>query len=99
MITLFFPGFTPLFFVFTLYLQTGLDYTALEAGLAITPFALGSAAAAAVGGKIVHRLGRKLIVLGLLMVAIGYVGTLVAVHLVPSEGTGWATLAPLLVGG
>jgi hypothetical protein len=47
----------------------------------------------------VHKLGRKLIVLGLLMVVIGYVGTLVAVHLVPSDGTGWATLAPLLVGG
>jgi EmrB/QacA subfamily drug resistance transporter len=99
MITLFFAGFTPLFFVFTLYLQTGLDYTALQAVLAITPFALGSAAAAALGGKVVHRLGRKLIVLGLAMVLVGYVGTLLAVHLVPSDGTGWATLAPLLMGG
>jgi EmrB/QacA subfamily drug resistance transporter len=99
MITLFFAGFTPIFFVFTLYLQTGLRYTALEAGLAITPFAVGSAAAAALGGRIVHRFGRSLVAIGLLLVAIGFVGTLVAVHYVPRDGTGWATLAPLLVGG
>ena len=99
MITLFFAGFTPLFFVFTLYLQTGLRYSALEAGLAITPFALGSAAAAALGGRIVHRFGRVLVAIGLLLVAVGFVGTLVAVRLVPEDGTAWAALAPLLVGG
>jgi EmrB/QacA subfamily drug resistance transporter len=97
--TLFFAGFTPLFFVFTLYLQTGLQYSALEAGLAITPFAVGSAAAAALGGRIVHRLGRTLVTLGLLLVAVGFAGALLAVHVVPENGTGWATLVPLLVGG
>jgi EmrB/QacA subfamily drug resistance transporter len=96
---LFFAGFTPIFFVFTLYLQTGLRYTALQAGLAITPFAVGSAAAAAIGGRIVHRFGRTLVAVGLLLVAVGFVGTLVAVRLVPENGTGWATLVPLLVGG
>ncbi|MGY1802457.1 MFS transporter [Blastococcus sp. SYSU D00922] len=99
MITLFFAGFTPLFFVFTLYLQTGLGYSALEAGLAITPFAVGSAAAAALGGRVVHRFGRSLVAVGLLLAALGFLGTLLAVHLVPDSGTGWATLAPLLVGG
>jgi EmrB/QacA subfamily drug resistance transporter len=99
MITLFFAGFTPLFFVFTLYLQTGLQYSALEAGLAITPFALGSAVAAAVGGRIVHRFGRLLVAVGLLLVVIGFVGALVAVSLVPERGTGWATFVPLLIGG
>ncbi len=99
MITLFFAGFTPLFFVFTLYLQTGLGYSALEAGLAITPFAVGSAAAAAAGGRVVHRFGRSLVAVGLLLAALGFLGTLLAVHLVPDSGTGWATLAPLLVGG
>ena len=99
MITLFFAGFTPLFFVFTLYLQTGLGYSALAAGLAITPFAVGSAAGAALGGRVVLRFGRSLVAVGLLMAALGFVGTLLAVHLVPGEGAGWATLAPLLVGG
>jgi EmrB/QacA subfamily drug resistance transporter len=99
MISLFFAGFTPLFFVFTLYLQTGLGYSALDAGLAITPFAVGSAATAAIGGRIVHRFGRTLVAVGLLLVLIGFVGTLAAVSLVPERGTGWATLVPLLVAG
>jgi EmrB/QacA subfamily drug resistance transporter len=99
MITLFFAGFTPLFFVFTLYLQTGLGYSALEAGLAITPFAVGSAVSAAIGGRVVHRFGRSLVAGGLLLVVVGFVGTLGAVWLVPERGTGWATLVPLLVGG
>jgi EmrB/QacA subfamily drug resistance transporter len=99
LITLYFCGFTPLFFVFTLYLQTGLHYSALAAGLAITPFAIGSAAGAGLGGRVVDRFGRALIAVGLAMVVIGFVGTLIAVHEVPRNGTGWATLAPLLVGG
>jgi EmrB/QacA subfamily drug resistance transporter len=99
LITLFFAGFTPLFFVFTLYLQIGLGYSALQAGLSITPFALGSAVAAAIGGRIVYRLGRVLVAIGLLLVTVGFVGTTIAVHLVPADDTGGATLVPLLVGG
>jgi EmrB/QacA subfamily drug resistance transporter len=38
----YFAGFTGIFFIFTLYLQNGVRYSALLAGLAITPFAVGS---------------------------------------------------------
>ena len=69
LITVYFAGFTSLFFIFTLYLQVGLGYSALDAGLAITPFALGSGVAAALGGRIVSRVGRPLVVLGLALVA------------------------------
>jgi EmrB/QacA subfamily drug resistance transporter len=99
LITIYFAGFTALFFVFTLYLQIGLQYSALAAGLAITPFALGSGVAAALGGRVVDRYGRPLVAVGLVLVAVGLVGSVVAVHLVPSNGTGWATLLPLTVAG
>ncbi len=99
MITLYFAGFTPLFFVFTLYLQVGLKYSALAAGLAITPFAIGSGVSAALGGRVVHRFGRRLVAAGLCLVAAGLAGTVLAVSAVPRNGTGWATLAPLLLGG
>jgi EmrB/QacA subfamily drug resistance transporter len=99
MITLYFAGFTPLFFVFTLFLQIGLGYSALAAGLAITPFALGSAVSATVGGRKVTDLGRPLVAGGLVLVLIGLAGTVLAVHLVPAHGTGWATLLPLAVAG
>ncbi|MEU0403375.1 MFS transporter [Streptomyces sp. NPDC006197] len=99
LILLYFAGFTSIFFVSTLYLQSGLHYTALQAGLALTPFALGSAVAAGIGGRFVDRLGRPLVVLGLVMVAVGLAGTAFAVHQVPGRGAGWAMLAPLLLAG
>jgi EmrB/QacA subfamily drug resistance transporter len=96
---LYFAGFTTIFFVYTLYLQNGLGYSALLAGLAITPFALGSAGAAAAGGRIVNRYGRPLVVLGLVLVAAGLAGTALALSLVPGSGGGWAAAIPLLVAG
>ncbi|MFF4650697.1 MFS transporter [Streptomyces sp. NPDC001380] len=95
----YFAGFTAIFFMFTLYLQNGLHYSALQAGLAITPFALGSAVAAAAGGRVVNRMGRPLVAWGLVLVAVGMAGAALAVHLVPGHSAGLATLAPLLLAG
>ncbi len=61
----YFAGFTSIFFVLTLTLQSGLGYTALQAGLAATPFALGGGMAAIGGGRLVARLGRRIVVVGL----------------------------------
>lgn len=99
LILLYFAGFTSIFFVSTLYLQNGLHYTALQAGLAITPFALGSGVAAGIGGRLVNRFGRPLVVVGLVMVTVGLAGAAFAVHQVPGRGAGWALLAPLLLAG
>ncbi|MFB7914564.1 MFS transporter [Streptomyces sp. NPDC056061] len=96
---LYFAGFTSIFFITTLYLQNGLHYTALQAGLAITPFALGSAVAAGPGGRLVGRFGRPLVVAGLTTVAVGLGATALAVHLVPGRGAGWAMAVPLLLAG
>ncbi|MDL4777074.1 MULTISPECIES: DHA2 family efflux MFS transporter permease subunit [Thermomonosporaceae] len=96
---LYFAGFTAIFFILTLYLQNGLGYSALGAGLAITPFALGSGAAAAVGGRLVSRYGRPLVALGLVLVTLGLIGAWVAVELKPGRGVAWATALPLLAAG
>jgi EmrB/QacA subfamily drug resistance transporter len=95
----FFAGFTGLFFIYTQYLQIGLHYSALDAGLAVTPFAIGAAAASALGGRVVLRYGRPLIVAGLVLVVLGFVGCYVAADLVPGHHVGWATALPLLVAG
>ena len=95
----YFAGFTAIFFIFTLYLQNGLHYTALLAGLAITPFALGSGAAAAVGGRIVYRFGPPLVAVGLALVAVGLAATFLAVHVTPDRHVALATAAPLLLAG
>ncbi len=95
----YFSGFTAIFFIFTLYVQAGLGYSALLAGTAITPFALGSGVASALGGRVVTKLGRPLIVAGLVMVGAGLGATLLAAHLVPDRGVGWATAGPLALAG
>ncbi|WP_456319228.1 MFS transporter [Actinoplanes oblitus] len=96
---LYFGGFTSIFFTYTLFLQNGLHYSALQAGLAITPFALGSAVTSALGGRKVGQIGRTLVVAGLATVAAGLAGTIVALQVVTGSAAGWATVFPLLIAG
>jgi EmrB/QacA subfamily drug resistance transporter len=96
---LYFAGFTSIFFVMTLYLQNGMGYSALEAGASITPFALGSGAAAAIGGRVVTRIGRPLVAVGLVMVVVGLLGTVLAVHQDTGRSVGLVTALPLLFAG
>ncbi|HEX5495846.1 MAG TPA: MFS transporter, partial [Mycobacteriales bacterium] len=96
---LYFAGFTSIFFTFTLFLQIGLGYSALLAGAAVTPFALGSAAASGLGGRSVSRFGRHLVAVGLLLVLAGLAGVEVAVHQAGGHGVALATAVPLLVAG
>ncbi len=97
--TVYFIGFSGVWLVFALFFQTGLGYTPLQSGLAVTPFALGSAAAAVVAGRLVERYGRKLTVFGLTGVMIGLTAAAVILLLVPPSAAGWAVAPALLVGG
>ncbi|WP_031026606.1 MFS transporter [Streptomyces sp. NRRL WC-3725] len=95
----YFAGFTTVFFLYALYLQNGVGYSALASGLTVLPFAAASAVGAAIGGRLVVRFGRKLVVMGLAGVALGVLGVVVAVELVPGRNVGWASALPLLIGG
>ncbi|MCS0600916.1 MFS transporter [Streptomyces sp. LP11] len=95
----YFAGFTTVFFVITLYLQNTVGYSALAAGVTVLPFAAASAVGAALGGRLVVRHGRRLVVIGLSGVALGLLGVVAAVQLVPGDGVGWATALPMVVGG
>ncbi|MGL3199592.1 MULTISPECIES: DHA2 family efflux MFS transporter permease subunit [Curtobacterium] len=97
--TLYFAGFTPLFFVLTLALQSGLEYSALLAGLSSVPFAIGSGIASTIGGRIVHRFGRQLIVVGTVLVLIGLGGVIWVVANHFRSDLGWWLVVPLLVAG
>jgi EmrB/QacA subfamily drug resistance transporter len=93
--TFYFAGFTSIFIILTLYLQNGLGYSALQAGLTQMPFAVGSAVAAFVAGRIVERFGRTLVVVGLVTVTVALVAVDVVVpHL---HGDVGLRLAPLLL--
>jgi EmrB/QacA subfamily drug resistance transporter len=97
---LYFSGFTSIFFIVTIYLQSGMGYSALLAGLSVTPFAVGSAVSALVGGRVVTRLGRPLVVLGLVLVVIGLVlSDLVVMWRGQQHGIGAWLAAPLGLAG
>lgn len=98
--TVYFAGFTAIFFIFALYLQSGLRYSPLASGLAITPFALGSAVASAAGGRMVNRLGRPLVAVGLILVALALGAVALLLEQDPSRAAvPWLAAGPLLVAG
>jgi EmrB/QacA subfamily drug resistance transporter len=95
----YFVGFTGVFFIYAQFLQDGKGYSALQAGLASTPFALGSAVSAGLGGQVVTRVGPKLVAGGLVLVIVGLLGSWLAIGLVDSTAVGYAVAAPFLVAG
>ena len=97
--TTYFCGFSGIWLVVALYLQDGLGFSALQSGLTVTPFALGSAVASVSAGRVIERFGRRVTVLGLCLVALGLSAVAVLVPLTsPSHQAAWLVV-PLLVAG
>jgi EmrB/QacA subfamily drug resistance transporter len=97
--TTYFCGFSGIWLVLALYLQDGLGFSALQSGLTVTPFAVGSAVASITAGRLVARFGRRVTVFGLVLVALGFAVVMVVVPLTsPSKQALWL-LVPLVVAG
>jgi EmrB/QacA subfamily drug resistance transporter len=95
----YFTGFTGIWVVLALFFQDGLGYSPLRSGLAVTPFALGSAVSAVFAGRAVPRFGRWLNVSGLLTAAIGVIATALVLRRIGGDAAAWAAAGPLLVAG
>ena len=96
---IYFTGFTGIWVVLALFFQDGLGYSPLRSGLAVTPFALGSAASAVFAGRAVPRFGRWLTATGLLAAAVGMAATALVLRTVGGDAAAWAAAGPLLVAG
>ncbi|SOB81326.1 MFS transporter [Streptomyces sp. 1331.2] len=79
-VILFYGAFLPFFLVFSLYVQAGLGYTALQAGVALVPYALGSAIGSGTSIALAPRLGRPILHLGLALLILGTGATIWVVH-------------------
>ncbi|WP_199539125.1 MFS transporter [Desertihabitans brevis] len=97
--TLYFAGFTAVFVVLTLYLQDGLGYSPLQAGLTQMPFAVGSAVSAWQAGRLVSRLGRTLVVTGLVLVVAGLLAVDLLAPVLDAGQAGWVFAPFLLLAG
>ncbi|MEU2060286.1 MFS transporter [Streptomyces sp. NPDC013455] len=97
--TLYFIGFSGVWLVFALFYQRGLGFSPLRSGLAVTPFALGSASAAVVAGRLVERFGRLLTVCGLTGVIAGLGGTALLLRFAPPHIAPWVAAPVLFLGG
>jgi EmrB/QacA subfamily drug resistance transporter len=86
----YFPAMAGLPLVLAIYYQDGLGYTALQSGLGVTAYALGSAIGAPLAGRGVTRLGRPLLLIGLAAFGVG------AISLAVLAGSGAVVLAPAL---
>jgi EmrB/QacA subfamily drug resistance transporter len=96
---IFFAGFVALFFIQTQYLQLGLGYPAWKSGLAVTPFAIGSALVSAAGSKQALRRGPKLLAFGLGAFLIGMAGVWIAVGAHSGHAVALWMALPLLIAG
>jgi EmrB/QacA subfamily drug resistance transporter len=96
---IYFAGFIAIFFIQTQYLQLGLGYPAWKSGLAVTPFAIGSALVSSAGSRQALRRGPKLVAFGLAMVLIGLAGLWLAVDTHPGHDVALWMALPLLIAG
>jgi EmrB/QacA subfamily drug resistance transporter len=95
----FFSAMVGIPLVLALYYQLGLGYTALESGLGITAYALGSAIAAPLAGRVVTRIGRPLLVGACVTFGIGALALDAVARQHPDEQAALVLAVPLFVLG
>lgn len=99
LISSYFAALPAMFLLTTLYLQHGLGLAPVYAGMVGIGFALMSAVGSWLGGRLVNRLGRPLVVWGIVAV-LACVGLLVLAALATAPGiTPWAMAAAMTIGG
>lgn len=88
------------FLVWTLYMQIGLGWTPLHAGMTAVAFALGAAPVAGISVQVLTpRFGRKVLMTGALLTAAGFGGYIWAVTTYGPDITSWNMVPLLLVTG
>jgi hypothetical protein len=98
--TVFGIGLGIFFLVWTLYLQVGLGWSALRAGLTGVPFSIAVSTAAGMSvQKLVPRFGRKVLQAGALVMAAGVLLYMAEAHHYGRSITSWQMVLPLVVMG
>ncbi|GAA1714275.1 MFS transporter [Fodinicola feengrottensis] len=95
-----FAGFTPLVFFFSIYLQLGVGYSPLAAGITTVPFAVGSMITSIASAMLAPKLGRTLLTLGAAVVCVGMAALAVTIGFAAVPlASGWLVAPALLIAG
>ena len=96
---IFIAGIPAFFFTFSLMLQVGLGFSALNAGLTTIPWSLASAIASFMSSRVAPRLGKYTIAIGSALLVIGMLGVIETLHLQGTKLTGWDLIPSFVVSG
>jgi hypothetical protein len=96
---IFFMGIPAFFLTFSIWLQIGLGFSALHAGLTGAPFAVGSALASTASVRLAPRLGRGILSAGSLLLVAGMAALIWTVDRYGGAVNSWQLLPALLVCG
>jgi hypothetical protein len=96
---LYFAGFTSLFFTLSILWQDGLGRSALQTGLLVLPFAIGSLLTASNSFRFSRRFGRRAVLAGICGMLVGQGLLLLALRLSGSHPDFWTLVGPLLLAG
>jgi EmrB/QacA subfamily drug resistance transporter len=95
----FFLGVTSFALILTLFLQIGLGFTPLHAGLTFLPFSAGVLVASGAAARLAPRFGRGVTMTGALVMAAGMTGLIATVARYGPAVTTWEMVPALVVAG
>ena len=95
----FIAGIPAFFFTFSLMLQVGLGFSALNAGLTTIPWSLASAVASAMSARVAPRLGKWTIAIGSSLLVVGMLGVIGTLLLQGTKLTGWDLIPSFVISG
>jgi EmrB/QacA subfamily drug resistance transporter len=95
----FFLGIASFGLVLTLFLQLGLGFTPLHAGLTFLPFSLGVLASSGAAARLAPRFGRGVTMAGAIVIAAGMAGLSEIVHHYGAAVTTWELVPGLVAAG
>ncbi|HTZ94462.1 MAG TPA: MFS transporter [Streptosporangiaceae bacterium] len=95
----FFLGVTSFALILTLFLQVGLGFEPLHAGLTFLPFSLGVLAASGAAARLAPKFGRGVTMTGALVMAAGMASLIATVHHYGGAVTTWEMAPALVVAG
>ena len=98
-VTTYFTAIPAMFLLTTLFLQAGVGLEPVYAGMVSIGFAVVSAGSAWIGGNLVGRLGRPLVVGGLVIVLVSIVALAVVAYTVPADAVAYAMAGVMAVAG